>query len=43
MKNYYLCRGYSGDNICMDQVLPGQHNLTDDQHKAIATKQVTEL
>mmetsp|Transcript_21178 Transcript_21178/g.46020 ORF Transcript_21178/g.46020 Transcript_21178/m.46020 type:complete len:474 (-) Transcript_21178:57-1478(-) len=43
MKNFKLCRSFSGTNSCMDTVLPGQYNLTDDDYKKVATEMVTEL
>lgn len=43
MKSFYLCRSFSGANSCMETVLPGQHNLTDDEYKRVAVQHVTEL
>eukprot|EP01048_Picozoa_sp_COSAG05_P031110 COSAG05_NODE_11184_length_526_cov_0.974239_1_plen_47_part_10 len=28
MKNFYLCTGFAGENVCTDQILPGQRNLS---------------
>jgi alpha-L-fucosidase len=43
MKNFYLCRNFSGGNSCIDEVLEGQHNLTNNEYLAIAQSQATEL
>lgn len=43
MKSFYLCHSFSGTNSCMDEILPGQHNLSAADYTKIATEQVTEL
>jgi len=43
MKNFFLCRGFTGASICSKTVLPGQHNLSLAEYTRIATEQVTEL
>ena len=43
MKSFYLCHSFSGTNSCTKQVLPGQHNFTDEQYKDIVKTHVTEL
>jgi hypothetical protein len=43
MKSFYLCHSFSGKNSCTKEVLPGQHNFTDEQYSAIVKEQVTEL
>jgi hypothetical protein len=43
MKSFYLCHSFSGTNSCGKEVLPGQHNFTDEQYSAIVKEQVTEL
>ena len=43
MKSFYLCHSFSGTNSCLKEVLPGQHNFTDEQYKEIVKTQVTEL
>lgn len=43
MKSFYLCHSFSGTNSCLESILPGQHNFSAEQYKAIVTEQVTEL
>lgn len=43
MKSFYLCHSFSGQNSCMDKVLPGQHNFTAEQYSDIVRQHVTEL
>jgi len=43
MKNFYLCRSFSGTNSCMNKVLPGQHNLTDSEYVKVAIEMAKEL
>ncbi|KAL3905262.1 MAG: hypothetical protein SGARI_004552, partial [Bacillariaceae sp.] len=42
-KNFYLCRGFAGDNTCLDEVLEHQVNVTDAEYHDIVTQHVTEL
>ena len=43
MKNFYLCKGFTGGNTCGTTVLPGQHNLTEDDYSKVAEQQLREL
>lgn len=43
MKNFYLCRSFSGTNSCKDKILPGQVNVSDDEYRRVAKQQVAEL
>lgn len=42
-KNFYLCRGFSGENLCLNKTLPGQRNVSEEDYMHIARQQVTEL
>jgi len=43
MKNFYLCHDFSGKNSCMEEVLPRQRNVSEQDYIRIAKQQVTEL
>ena len=43
MKNFYLCRDFNGKNSCPKDILPGQHNVSEEEYLHIAKQQVTEL
>jgi hypothetical protein len=43
MKSFYLCHSFSGSNSCLDTILPGQHNFTDEEYNSIVKQQLTEL
>ncbi|CAE7474256.1 FUC1 [Symbiodinium sp. KB8] len=43
MKNFYLCHNFSGKNSCMEEVLPRQRNVSEQDYIRIARQQVTEL
>ena len=40
MKNFFLCHSFSGTNSCMQEVLPGQHNYTQEEYTAVVKQQV---
>ena len=43
MKNFFLCRSFSGRNSCVETVLPGQFNVSDAEYHNIVKQHVTEL
>jgi hypothetical protein len=43
MKNFFLCRSFTGQNSCTETILSGQHNATDDEYHSIVKHQLTEL
>jgi hypothetical protein len=43
MKSFYLCRSFHGTNSCMDDVLPGQHNVSEMEYANIVEQHVREL
>ena len=43
MKNFFLCHSFSGTNSCINEVLPGQHNYTDEQYTKIQVQMVREI
>lgn len=43
MKSFKLCRSFAGENSCMDEVLPGQMNLTDNEYVDVVLDQLREL
>lgn len=43
MKNFFLCRSFQGTNSCMQTVLAGQHNVTDEEYHNIVKYHLTEL
>jgi len=43
MKNFKLCRSFSGTNSCMDEVLPNQLNLTDQDYEFVVRQHLEEI
>jgi len=43
MKNFFLCRSFQGTNSCIQTILDGQHNVTDEEYHKIVKTQLTEL
>ena len=43
MKNFFLCRSFQGTNSCLETVLNGQHNVTDEEYHSIVKTHLTEL
>lgn len=43
MKNFYLCKDFNGKNSCLKDILPGQHNVSEEEYLHITKQQVTEL
>ena len=40
MQSFYLCHSFSGTNSCTKEVLPGQHNFTQEEYTAVVKQQV---
>tara|TARA_B110000305_G_C19312270_1_gene574558 strand:+ start:84 stop:830 length:747 start_codon:yes stop_codon:yes gene_type:complete len=43
MKSFKLCRAFTGENSCMETILPGQLNVTDAEFEAIGKDMLEEI
>eukprot|EP00929_Paragymnodinium_shiwhaense_P002126 TRINITY_DN102321_c0_g1_i1.p1 TRINITY_DN102321_c0_g1~~TRINITY_DN102321_c0_g1_i1.p1 ORF type:complete len:494 (+),score=95.62 TRINITY_DN102321_c0_g1_i1:103-1584(+) len=43
MKNFYLCRGFTGGNTCGTEALPGQKNVSESVYKQVVIQHLNEL